>query len=177
MADPSVVDALNTLRAWVEPTWWCTDAACPSCNRARGGMDALAVVETALADQRVKIAEREAALDGITHNGAEWLTERLDGLRHAYDRAEARVVAAEAERDTLRRLVVEHHALGAMNNLEWGGQCPVCAKNPRARAALVPFAAHKDTNHASPTCPKCGRDLHGYRGPLCRYCTPGEYTE
>ena len=44
-------------------------------------------------------------------------------------------------------------------------------------AALVPFAAHKDTNHASPTCPKCGRDLHGYRGPLCRYCTPGEYTE
>ena len=28
-----------------------------------------------------------------------------------------------------------------------------------------------------PTCPQCGRELHGYRGPLCRWCDPEASTE
>lgn len=28
-----------------------------------------------------------------------------------------------------------------------------------------------------PTCPECGRELHGYRGPLCRYCDPRADSE
>lgn len=28
-----------------------------------------------------------------------------------------------------------------------------------------------------PRCPDCLRPLHGYRGPLCRYCDPDAYSE
>jgi hypothetical protein len=27
------------------------------------------------------------------------------------------------------------------------------------------------------TCPNCSRPLHGYRGPLCRYCDPNASSE
>lgn len=46
----------------------------------------------------------------------------------------------------------------------------------RLAAILDQIAAEKAAEKAS-LCPKCGRELHGYRGPLCRYCDPEAYSE
>ena len=131
VADPSVVDALNTLRK-ARPYIPTDDFDA-----------AFAVVEAALADER----ERSRMLLGqCEHLAGQRDDERARAVAAEAALGEARdeayameVIAArfEADRNTLRALVVEHHALGAMNSIEWGGQCPVCAKNPRARAVLA----------------------------------------
>ena len=92
MADPSVVDALNTLRDLFNnvghsPT--CQWGECP----CREFDTALAVVETALADLR---RERDQADDALQSLAADHYFARAEA-------AEARAVAAEAERDTLRQ--------------------------------------------------------------------------
>jgi hypothetical protein len=52
--------------------------------------------------------------------------------RDATEIWKARAEAAEAERDRLAGLLVEHHALGVMDGLGAGDDCPICA-----RAALA----------------------------------------
>jgi hypothetical protein len=37
-------------------------------------------------------------------------------------------------------------------------------------AAALAAVRTPEEQTEKPTCPECGRDLHGYRGPLCRYC-------
>lgn len=86
--------------------------------------------------RRMKGIAKTVALPGWDAAALEDLesADSEDGARGRAERAERAEEALRADR--LQRLVVEHHALGAMDGLEWGGQCPVCKRRPDLAAAL-----------------------------------------
>ena len=106
MADPSVVDALNTLRKAL--TTLTPNERYMTANEAslfNAALAAVARVETALADQE---GLRSACEKAIRERRS--LEIKEDDWHRAYDRAEARAVAAETERDAALAAAHPHTA-------------------------------------------------------------------
>jgi chromosome segregation ATPase len=88
-----------------------------------------------LAEARANLAESNAMLhrSAVGNRDARVAAEaERDKAIHAHDLAAQDWKQAEAERDRLAGLLVEHHALGVMDGLGAGDDCPICA-----RAALA----------------------------------------
>ena len=82
---------------------------------------------------------RERYMDDVFRARVEACHSALDELERDAERGSTyreQLRKAEARVEQLRKLVVEHHALGAMDGIEWGGTCPVCKAHPELRAAL-----------------------------------------
>lgn len=112
-------------------------------------------------------------------------------LRHMYVERPAYIIT-EKELDALGAIVVEAFQRGVEQGQreakarEWGEICPRCGSglvNGEHIANYPPcngedekvksadrFVWRKEDGPLLQVCSECGRDLHGYRGPLCRYC-------
>jgi hypothetical protein len=106
--------------------------------------------EMAFKNERIRAEAAKADRDRHFQAGAEAMRERLlaeadrDRWKKRADYAEEVVRTGgllreqiEADRDRLQRLVVEHHSINAMADMEWGGRCPVCSARPDLSAALA----------------------------------------
>lgn len=127
----------------------------------------------------------------------EWQVEGY--TRESVERLVEQYEVACRDRDTFKRGVNENAAMveDALQSLEeqyealekaarWvyekadeRARNPVGTRNGVIGADAVADCLRPVLNPASEpkTCPECGRDLHGYHGPLCRYCDPKAYTE